>query len=373
MPPIPQPLKSYDPSRRVHPGERYNFLTVIAFSHTKHRHRYWTCLCDCGQETITREASLKAGTTGSCGCHAKARREAFEDLTGKVFGRLIVVGVSSEKAPVQVRSQDGKLVGSRRYWDCVCECGGTKTASGGSLKAGKTKSCGCLQRDTGVLLAEQYSTTHGLSHTRLYKLHQSMLVRCNNPDNPYYGGKGIAVAEDLKDFTDFNTWFVGKFGVTEPPPGLSLDRIDNRKGYTKDNIRLADCETQSKNKDRALIVETSEGPRYLIDVCEELGIEYESARLRYHKYGKTLEAMFPAPQPRQDQAGTVRGVYCESGEWRVHLHLGALNGPLGQRFPTQQAALQAREEVLVKLAAVSEETLQGMTPKEFRTFIRSAL
>lgn len=50
-------------------GKKFNRLTVIAFSHKgKNSHRYWKCLCDCGNETVVNTNSLKAGSVKSCGC-----------------------------------------------------------------------------------------------------------------------------------------------------------------------------------------------------------------------------------------------------------------------------------------------------------------
>ena len=62
------------------------------------------------------------------------------DLTGMKFGRLTVIG----KAPGEYIS--GKT--RRSVWECRCECGNTKTVIGANLRAGLTRSCGCLQRET---------------------------------------------------------------------------------------------------------------------------------------------------------------------------------------------------------------------------------
>lgn len=58
----------------------------------------------------------------------------MKDLTGQIFGRLLVVGFNS---------RDGK----RYYWDCTCDCGKPKKVEGSSLKAGHTQSCGCLRKE----------------------------------------------------------------------------------------------------------------------------------------------------------------------------------------------------------------------------------
>lgn len=59
---------------------------------------------------------------------------AFIDLTGQKFGRWTVL----EKAPSK-----NKAV----YWICQCECGEIKEVKAASLRSGKSKSCGCLQKD----------------------------------------------------------------------------------------------------------------------------------------------------------------------------------------------------------------------------------
>ena len=58
------------------------------------------------------------------------------ELAGKKFGRLTVVRRSAR--PLKNGS----------YWDCLCECGNTKTVRSMNLRNGNTKSCGCLQNET---------------------------------------------------------------------------------------------------------------------------------------------------------------------------------------------------------------------------------
>lgn len=56
----------------IEPGQKYNRLTVVKFSHTgKHHRRYFVFKCDCGKSTtITAEAAI-SGNTKSCGCLAR--------------------------------------------------------------------------------------------------------------------------------------------------------------------------------------------------------------------------------------------------------------------------------------------------------------
>lgn len=51
-------------------GQKFGKLTVIRRhpENTKHNNRRWTCLCDCGKETVVAAGNLKKGHTTSCGC-----------------------------------------------------------------------------------------------------------------------------------------------------------------------------------------------------------------------------------------------------------------------------------------------------------------
>lgn len=57
-------------------GKRYGRLTVIGrvtSTSSTSRGAHWHCKCDCGNETITRGATLRSGTSISCGCYARER------------------------------------------------------------------------------------------------------------------------------------------------------------------------------------------------------------------------------------------------------------------------------------------------------------
>ena len=95
------------------------------------------CKCSCGTERWVDRGNLRGGGSTSCGCLRKEQmHEKFtKDLTGKVFGRLTVLGLAG-------RDKNQKLL-----WNTICKCGNTKVVRGEQLVKGQTSSCGCLQKE----------------------------------------------------------------------------------------------------------------------------------------------------------------------------------------------------------------------------------
>ena len=82
-----------------------------------------------------------------------------------------------------------------KQWLCRCECGNTKVLRQEALLNGRVRSCGCLAK-TATEKAIAVCTIHGESKTRLHRIWNGMLQRCENPlriKYPNYGGRGIKV------------------------------------------------------------------------------------------------------------------------------------------------------------------------------------
>lgn len=62
--------------------------------------------------------------------------KSIKNILGERYGRLTVINMSDE------RGLKGQV-----KWDCLCDCGNISTVIGSSLRANRTKSCGCLQKD----------------------------------------------------------------------------------------------------------------------------------------------------------------------------------------------------------------------------------
>jgi len=87
--------------------------------------------------------------------------------------------------------------------------------------------------------------THGMSNTSEFRIWWSMVERCRNPQDKAfasYGGRGITVDPRWATFKQFLT------DVGVRPVGMSLERLDNAKGYAPDNCRWATRVEQNNNK-----------------------------------------------------------------------------------------------------------------------------
>jgi len=148
------------------------------------------------------------------------------DLINKKFGRLTVFEPAES-------GKDG-----RARWKTECECGKIIIVRGKNLLRGNTTSCGCRKK-------EGTHTTHGLSKgkNRIYNIWLGMKQRCNykkaiNYKN--YGGRGIKVCERWKKFENFFEDMDKSYKIHLKEFGkinTSLDRIDNEKGYSKENCK----------------------------------------------------------------------------------------------------------------------------------------
>ena len=91
-------------------GKRYDKLVVVEqMKSTKQGQRRWLCKCDCGGTCVSTTGNLNSGHTTNCGC------KKSPDLTGKVFGKLTVLGRSDKRNPRGKRTTP--------MWECRCECG----------------------------------------------------------------------------------------------------------------------------------------------------------------------------------------------------------------------------------------------------------
>lgn len=90
------------------------------------------------------------------------------------------------------------------------------------------------------------SYKHGYYNSPTYISWRKMKDRCLNKNHKYfylYGGRGITICPEWMEFKGF----LQDMGEM-PEKGFSIDRIDNDKGYYKDNCRWIPRNEQQKNR-----------------------------------------------------------------------------------------------------------------------------
>jgi hypothetical protein len=166
-----------------------------------------------------------------------------ESLIGQQFGRLTVIEACGGRSP------KGCLL-----WRCVCSCGNTVVKDTESLSRFRRLSkgsCGCLHRDW--TLSGNARRKHGHAsringESTEYNTWEAMKRRCYNPKDPKYpryGGRGIKVCVRWLGPNGF-TNFLADMG--KRPTGLTLDRRNNNKGYSKGNCRWVTQKVQQNNR-----------------------------------------------------------------------------------------------------------------------------
>jgi hypothetical protein len=162
---------------------------------------------------------------------------ALIDLAGQQFGRWTVLARAERHSGPRGLTQ----------WFCHCACGTERAVLTANLRHGHSISCGCLrrQRVQAALFKHGHCGGKGKRPSRAYTCWRNMLQRCFNPRHPHYpdyGGRGIRPCDAWLVFENYYA------DTGEPPPGMSLDRIDNDRGYEPGNWRWATAREQALNR-----------------------------------------------------------------------------------------------------------------------------
>ena len=231
----------------------------------------------------------------------------FEDLTGHPFGKLMVVGLAPDRSK-----------GVR--WICQCSCGQQtqvpiKTSA---LRSGKTRSCGCLWRET----VPGNNATHRRSGDYLYRVWSLMRQRCNNRKNPAYaryGGRGIKVCRRWEQSFERFATDMGE----RPTDTHELDRRNNNKGYSPQNCYWALPQQQSRNRRSNRWLTLNGETKTVAEWADITGITSWSIRQRIDRYGWTIEKSLTTPEDPSwnHRFFTHQGETRNMKQWSKHLNI----------------------------------------------------
>lgn len=125
---------------------------------------------------------------------------------------------------------------------------------------------------------------------RLDIIHFNMIQRCTNPNSTYfprYGGRGITVCHEWRTRNNFKEWALS-YGYRND---LTIDRIDNDKGYSPDNCRWVTPSQNCCNRSTTHFVTAFGKRQSLMEWSRELNISYNTLKKRvtdHHEDGEYL-------------------------------------------------------------------------------------
>lgn len=226
-----------------------------------------------------------------------------EDLTGKRFGKVLVI----EKSFMKNR---------RQYYLAKCDCGVEWSVCGDNLTRESrrpTRNCYfCGRKKAGAKMVK-YTMTE--SSTRLYHVWNGMKRRCKDDRPRYktrYKDRGITVCEEWLNketgCTAFMDWALSN-GYEDH---LTIDRIDNNKGYYPENCRWATPKEQMQNREMTIKVEIegrSMTIREAVSWCNNV-VSLEVARRRIREGWDPLKALTTPKLTRKGE--TYR---CPPSDW----------------------------------------------------------
>lgn len=206
-----------------------------------------------------------------------------------VNGRLTQAGVS-------FRSGTGENFARSAVYQC--QCGALKIILQSSVKTGKALSCGCLRSEQ--LATRSRNNTAGRVHnqsgskitkrTGAYVSWAAMKSRCNSnrqDTKATYADRGISVCERWKTFELFYA------DMGDRPDGLTIERIDNSKGYEPDNCRWATKKEQARNRRTNSSLTIGDTTKLKVEWAEENGaVQVETIAYRLRRGLPPEQAVF---------------------------------------------------------------------------------
>lgn len=155
-------------------------------------------------------------------------------LVGRVFGKLIVLSATDKKYIRQV------------IWLCQCECGNTVEVCTKNLTSGNTRSCGCLRKEKRPNRALPYGEA---SFRSIYRAYVSKAKK--------YGQEWGLSLEQVRELFSQKCFYCGNEATNlhrkkNHTYGVyvynGLDRVDNTRGYTLDNV-VSCCKVCNRAKE----------------------------------------------------------------------------------------------------------------------------
>lgn len=195
-------------------GKRYGRLIVL--EPTKERKQgavVWKCKCDCGNITYASRSNLEQGYTKSCGClQSETVGQRNKDRQTKDI-------TGKRYGKLTAIEPTTKRASGYIIWKCKCDCGNITYVTSHNLETGITLSCGCIQTEIAKINAPKNLSTfrkeNYLENTRI-----DFLTRTNKNKNNTSGYTGVYLRKKDKKYVAYLEFqgkrkFLGSFDTAE--------------------------------------------------------------------------------------------------------------------------------------------------------------
>lgn len=134
---------------------------------------------------------------------------------------------------------------------------------------------------------------HGEHGSLTYARWKSMMARCYNKNASnykYYGASGVSVCNEWHVYANF------KKDMGECPNiKMTLDRIENSKGYQPSNCRWATQKEQNKNTSHCILITHQGKTQNITDWAHEIGMSANTLTMRISQLGWSVERALSQP------------------------------------------------------------------------------
>lgn len=148
---------------------------------------------------------------------------------------------------------------------------------------------------------------HGEQYKKERSVWHSMKARCYNPKNHAYhryGGRGITMSK--RWLNSFDNFF-DDMGFK--PDGYCIDRINNNKGYSKNNCKWVTYKENANNTRRNILININGKNKSIEQISKETGLKIQTILYRYHK-GKPIKQIIQKEKlPNQIAKPIQHGTY----------------------------------------------------------------
>ena len=193
------------------------------------------------------------------------------DMTGEIYGNLKVLEF------VEVKNTNS-------VWLCECLiCGSSTKVTRPNLRSGNTVDCGCRRSEK----ISVNNTVHGESKTPTWNSWSKMRRRI------VLGAKHSRIYGEISIDPRWGSFENFLIDMGDRPEGKTLDRIDNTKGYSKENCRWSTQAEQNRNRSTNVMLTHNGKTMCAIDWSKELGIHRDTIRRRLKKGLPIKEVLKP--------------------------------------------------------------------------------